>query len=347
MADARPALTVTAIDDDAFLALARSTGRPVPVEQAPVWDAFDAAVDGREHLARLVIEDGGTPAAVVSLTRFTVRGSAYAWAKHGPIMLIEESAANEQAVRDALVAYARATWPELVFLRLHARHRAPELRELLQSVTYDHTVIIDLSRSEDDILAGMSKKGRYRMRKVWQDTAMTVAEEPIGSPEAFAELYAIYRETASRDGFGIYPAKVYLDMLKSLPGHARMFVARRHDRGADGSLEPGRAISWVLLVSFEDGGIDYYAAGNAEARECNAALALKWKIFTTLKAEGVREYDLMGVGSERAPSLMGVREFKQQFGEIVEVPGAWDVPLKAARYGALRWGLRIKRALRL
>jgi hypothetical protein len=339
-------LTVREVGDEEFLTLARATNRPVPVEQSPVWDAFDAAVPGRRHLGRLAVQGtDGVPVAVISVTEFDVRGFRYGWAKHGPIMLHDEDADSERAVREALVDYVRTAWPTLVFLRMHARHPAPDLRELLQSVTYDHTVIIDLTLSEEEILGGMSKRGRYRMRKVWQDADMVVTEEDVRDPSAFAELYDIYRETAARDRFGIYPPEVYLDMLRSLPGHARMFVARRHDAGPDGTLQPGRAISWVLAVTYDDGGMDYYAAGNAEARECNAALAIKWHIFTTLKSQGVRQYDLMGVGSDRAPTLMGVREFKQQFGEIVEVPGAWDVALKPWRYRALVLALRVKRAL--
>jgi len=348
MALASTSLRVGEIDDARFLELARGAGHPVPVEQAPAWDAFDAAVAGRDHVGRFVVEtDDATPVAVISLTRFDVRGFPYLWAKHGPILLVEETPDNELAVREAIVEHVRLAWPEVVFVRLHARHPAPALQELLQSVTYDHTVLIDLTRPEEEILGGMSKRGRYRMRKVFQDEGMRVKEEPIRAAEEFEELYAIYRETAARDGFGIYPPEVYLDMLASLPGLARMFVARRYDAGEDGSRSPGRAVSWVLAVAYEDGGTDYYAAGNAEARETNAALALKWAIFTTLKAEGVRQYDLMGVGSDRAPQLMGVREFKQQFGDIVEVPGAWDVPLKPWRYRALTVALKVKRALRL
>ncbi|MDN4483478.1 lipid II:glycine glycyltransferase FemX [Demequina lignilytica] len=340
-------LRVEDVSDDRFLELARRGPHPVPIEQAPAWDAYDAAVGGREHLARLaVIGADDAPVAVVSLSRYEVRGFPYVWAKHGPIVLVEQTPENEKAIRDALVAALRERYPWAVFARLHARHAAGDLHELLQTVTFDHTVYVDLTAPEDQIMASFSKRGRYKIRRTLKDEAMTVAEETGLTGEQFEELYEIYRETAAGAGFGIFPAEMYLTMLDTLSPHARIWVARRHDAGPDGDLAPGRAVAWVIAVVHEDGGTDYYAANNLEARDTNAALRLKWEILTTLKAEGVREYDLFGVGSERAPQLMGVREFKQQFGEIVECDGAWDVPLKTVRYRALTTALRLKRAIR-
>lgn len=339
-------LTVADVTTDEFLELARTSGRPIPIEQGPAWDAYDARVEGREHWRRLVVRAGDDAVAVISLTAYEGRGFRYLWARHGPIWIAEETAAHAKVLRRALADYVRREAPWAVFIRLDARHEADDLRELLQTLTYDRTVVIDLTRDEDDILASFSKRGRYKTRRTLKDTDMTVTEESGCTPEEFEELYEIYRETAERDGFGIYPASVYLDMLEALGEHARLWVARRHDSGPDGSLRPGRAISWVLSTVYDGAGCDTYAAGNKEARDCNAAIRLKWEIFTALKAEGVTQYDLMGVGSDRAPTLMGVREFKEQFGDVVEVDPAWDLPVRKLRYQSLVWALKAKRALK-
>ncbi|WP_152649177.1 lipid II:glycine glycyltransferase FemX [Demequina flava] len=339
-------LHIDEISTDDFLALARTGSEPVPIEQGPAWDPYDEAVEGREHWRRLVIKAGADAVAVVSLSAYEGRGFRYLWARHGPVWLTEQTPERERMVRAALIAYLRKEAPWAAFVRLHAKHPASDLHELLQTVTYDHTVILDLTKSEDDILASFSKRGRYKTRRTLKDEAMTVTEESNCTPEEFEELYAIYRETAERDGFGIFPASVYLEMLESLGEHVRLWVARRHDTGADGDLLPGRAVSWVLSTVYDNAGCDTYAAGNMEARNTNAAIRLKWEIITALKAEGITQYDLMGVGSDRAPTLMGVREFKQQFGEIVYVDPAWDVALKPLRYRMLGWALRAKRALR-
>ena len=334
-------------DSERFMDAARAFGEPVPIEQAPAWDAFDEAVDGRAPWRRLAVLDAADAVvALIALTEFEGRGFTYLWAKHGPMWPSRPTAEAEAAVRRAVVAYVRAEAPGVAFVRMHAWHEAADLHELLQTVTYDTTVVIDLTRSEDEILASFTKRGRYKTRKVLKDEDMTVTDESGMSAEEFRELYEIYRETAERDGFGIFPMDVYTTMLDSLGEHARVFVARRHDTGPDGDLAPGRAVSWVISLVHDGAGVDFYAGGNREARDTNAAILLKWRIFTTLKAQGVTRYDLMGVGSDRAPQLAGVGEFKHQFGDDVRVDGAWDVPVKPWRYRALVLALKAKRTLR-
>ena len=63
-----------------------------------------------------------------------------------------------------------------------------------------------------------------------------------------------------------------------------------------------------------------------------------------LRAEGVRAYDLMGIDSARVPELAGVREFKSKFDARgpVEVPGAWDLPVRPHAYAVLERVLGLK-----
>nr|WP_255633366.1 GNAT family N-acetyltransferase [Demequina sp. TTPB684] len=189
----------------------------------------------------------------------------------------------------------------------------------------------------------MGKTGRKKLRRTLRDEGFALSEERDISREDFAELYEIYRETAVRDSFGIYPADVYFTMLTALGEAARLFVARR----TDGPGEPGRAVSWVLSTFYDGVGQDYYGASNAEGFETNAALRLKWHILMSLKAEGGKRYDMMGVGSAKAPQLMGVRQFKLQFAETTTpVAPSWDVPIKKLTYRGLSLALAAKRALR-
>ncbi|MDE0572152.1 peptidoglycan bridge formation glycyltransferase FemA/FemB family protein [Demequina sp. B12] len=338
-------LTVSEIGDQEFVDLARRANHPVPIEQAPVWDAYDEAVEGRAHWRRLVLKAGDDAVAVISLSAYEGRGFRYLWARHGPVWVAEQTSARAKMVRRALVAYVKAEAPWAAFIRLHAATADSDLRELLQTVTYDRTVVIDLTPDEEAILGSFSKTGRKKVRRTLRDTDMVVTDESGISAEDFAELYEIYRETAERDGFGIFPIEVYLNMIEALGENARVWVARRHDTGPDGDRKPGRAVSWIISTVYDNAGCDVYGGSNAEAFATNAAIRLKWEILLRLKAEGVTQYDLMGVGSERAPTLMGVRDFKAQFGEIVEVDGAWDVPVKPLRYRALVWALKLKRAL--
>lgn len=335
------------VSDQRFEELVHGAQRQVPIEQSPAWDAYDAIVEGRTFWRRLVFTLAGQPHAVIALTEYAGRGFHYLWAKHGPIWLGDHDADAELAFREALRAYIAAEAPHIVFARIHAQYAAPDLHELLQSVTYDRTVAIDLTRDVDQIFASFSKRRRSGIRKALRDEGFELTDESGLSRAKFGELYAIYEETAERDGFGIYKADTYYAMLEGLASHARVFVARRTDSGtADAPQQPGRAVAWVIVTSYEGAAVSYYAGASAEARHNNAVMLLRWHLMQQLKAEGVATYDLMGVDSERAPTLKGVGDFKRQFGEESAVDGAWDLPVKRTHYRVLTLALRLKRFLR-
>lgn len=340
-------MRVEPVTDERFLALASASRHAVPIEQSPVWDAYDAAVPSREFWRRLEVADGADAVAVIALTEYTGRGFRYLWAKHGPVWLTEQTPSVERRLRDALRHYVAREAPHIVFVRLHALHPASDLRELLQTVTYDRTVVIDLTRDEEEIFAGFAKRRRTGIRKALRDEHWDLTDESGLTREQFRELYAIYEETAARDEFGIYDADTYYAMVEALRGHARVFVARRTDSGsADAPAEPGRAVAWVIVTVYDGAAVSYYAGANAEARRTNAVMLLRWHVMRTLKAEGVSTYDFMGVDSPRAPQLASVGDFKRQFGPESHVDGAWDVSVKRVRYRALGLALRLKRALR-
>jgi hypothetical protein len=337
-----PTLRCETIDADAFEALAHDAGLTVPIEQAAVWDRFDEVTDGRSHLVRLAVRPpGGAPVALVSLTTYSVRGFPYVWARHAPLMLGEQTPEAELAVRAALVGHSKKQWPQVVFLRLHAKHPARDLLPLLQTVTYDRTVVIDVSKPADEYLASLSKKFRYTVRQALKHEDIVVADETEEASVDFGELHAIYAETAERDGFGIFDAEVYRGMLEALAPHARVFVARR----TGPNDERGRAIAWAIVTDY-DGAANYvYAGANGEAREVDATVRLLWEVLEILRAEGIRTFDMGGVDSELAPSLAGVGLFKRKWGVESEIDPAWDVPAKPGTYAMLAFMLRAKKFL--
>ena len=325
---------------DAFKRIADDAGCSLPIEQAVVWDAFDDTVPGRAPWGRLVYRGAdGQPLALVSFSQMRVRGFTYLWAKHGPVWLHgEPDAGQERELRRLLVAGLRRNAPEVVFVRLHATHPAADLNEVLQTMTYDRTVLLDLDVPDDEaLLASFRSRGRRDVRKALRDKTLTFHDESGRVDEVFDELYDILTETGDRDGFRPAPKQAYLDMLHTLGReHARLYVMRRAGR---------RALAWSLVTVYDGEALRYYAGSSEQGRRLRAADALVYREACRLRAEGVRCYDLMGVDSERVPELAGVREFKNKFVSDgpVDVPGAWDLPVRPRVYTALVHALRVKR----
>ncbi len=325
-----------------FHAIARAAGITLPIEQTAAWDAFDAAMEDRAPWGRVLYQDAdGTPRALVSLSRMDVRGLPYLWARHAPVWLGGvPDAAEEADLRRLLVAGVRQRDPRVVFIRIHSATRGEDCHELIQTMTYDRTVVLDLDRADDEaILTSFKSRGRRDVRQALRNDALSFADETDRAEEVFGELYEILTETGERDGFRAAPESTYRTMMRSLgPEHARLYVARH--RGAE-------ALVWSLVTVWEDGATRYYAGSSAEGRRMRAADALVYKEACWLRAEGVRRYDLMGIDSERTPELAGVREFKAKFvtDGPTEVPGAWDVPVHPHLYAGLVRVVEAKRRL--
>ena len=90
----------------------------------------------------------------------------------------------------------------VVFVRMHARYQAPDTHELLSTITYDRTFVIDLRpRKPEAIAAAMPKDGRRgvkRAARVAAEADCVMAEETGLSRQAFDEVYAVMVTTAER-----------------------------------------------------------------------------------------------------------------------------------------------------
>ncbi|MPV37291.1 lipid II:glycine glycyltransferase FemX [Georgenia subflava] len=330
-------LKLSPVDDARYRVV--TAGAPMPIEQTVDWDRYDRTVAGREPWGRLVLEEDGEAVAAVSFAKVDlVPGAHFLWAKFGPVWLVEPTAERERALRDLLVGALRRAEPSVVFVRLHTRHGATDLRPVMQGITFDSTVIVDLDRSEDEIMAGMKKRGRRDVRKAQRDESLVVTEETGLDRAAFDELYAIFHETGERADFGIYPAARYFDMISLVgPELMRMFVVRRD----------GRALAWAQVNVVGSHATYSIGASGHEARTACAPDLLQWEIMTRLRAEGVRTYDLGGVGSDEFPGLAGLTMFKTKFDpEIVPAAAARDLPVRPGLYTILAKGRDLKNAAR-
>lgn len=329
-----PTSRLVSRQSDDFVRRAGAAGIDLPLEQSPHWDRYDEAVPGRQPYGRYVWQVDGEDRAFISLTAFEGRGFHYLWAKEGPVWVEAPSPREEEQFLSDL-ARALTVDRRYAFVRLHAHHPSDALHDLLQSVPVDRTVILDLSRDEDEILAGMKKRGRRDVRKSLRSEHLEAAEETDRAADVFDELYALLQETGDRDGFGIAPKSAYTTMLESLGAeHARLFTVRSE----------GEVYCWGIVTVNGPLATYYYAASSAAGRKAGAPDLLVWHMVRELRACGVTTFDLMGIDSDRAPQLAGVRGFKTKFSEeITDVAGAWDLPLHPLRYRALTLALRAKR----
>ena len=192
-------------------------------------------------------------------------------------------------------------------------------------VQFRNTVTVDLSSSEDDLLAAMGqgkrRKVRYGPKHGVSVRAATVDDLPL--------LYALYVETGRRDGFLTRPYNYYADEWGAMmrAGLAHALIAEVNNA----------AVGHVILFHFGRKCWYFYGASinDVDMRRLMPSDLLQWEAMRWAKAHGYATYDMWGAPDEfREDSPMwGVFQFKRDFGgTITRHIGAWDYAPSAALY---------------
>jgi lipid II:glycine glycyltransferase (peptidoglycan interpeptide bridge formation enzyme) len=272
-------------------------------------------------------------------------GRSYLYVPRGPVGMGES-----ETLRAALWAVAgvcRADFikvePPMEFSEQgEAALRALGLRKAA-AMQPEHTSIVDLAQSEEQLLAGMHSKTRYNIR-VAEKHGVTVRES--GAPEDIETFIRLLGQTTERDGFSAHEPEYYRKLVAALAGgdgvvspRASVILAERE----------GSACAAGLFVDF--GGTRTYLHGASDyaSRQYMGPFVLHWQAMRAAKTAGAAQYDFWGVAPVDAPAShpwAGITRFKLGFGgKMVAYAGTWELPVNRAWYTVYRAAKRLKRGM--
>lgn len=183
-------------------------------------------------------------------------------------------------------------------------------RSVDKALLLPQTIILDLARTEDELMADMTKKTRQYIRKSSNDGVIVRA----GQGDDLDACLDIYRQTAERAGFGLHDDSYYHDLHQMMGDDSRLFVAE-----VDGQI-----VAFVWLVATPEVAFELYGGMNDLGQQRRANYCLKWYAMTRLKHTGVRTYDVNGLLND------GVSTFKRGFASHeTTLAGSYDYPLSA------------------
>lgn len=183
-------------------------------------------------------------------------------------------------------------------------------------VQFRNTLTLDLTKSEDELLANMSQSTR---RKIRQADKQGVTVRAAQSENDLRALYDIYATTGSRQGFIVRPWSYYFDLWESFrtANLAHILMAEH----------AGQTLAGVVLFHFAQRVWYFYGMSSNDQRDLQPNYALQWAAIRWAKSQGYQLYDWWGAPNEfvEADSMWGVYRFKLGFGsQIVRTLGAWD-----------------------
>ncbi|HEX2697827.1 MAG TPA: peptidoglycan bridge formation glycyltransferase FemA/FemB family protein, partial [Anaerolineales bacterium] len=184
-------------------------------------------------------------------------------------------------------------------------------------IQFKNTVLIDLSASEDEMLARMKQKTRYNVRLAEKKGV----DVHIGSQADLLVLYKMYAETSVRDGFVIrdedYYKTVWTTFMSSSEPTCEPLIAE----------VDGEAVAAIFVFYFAGRAYYVYGMSRDVHREKMPTYLLQWESMKRAKSRGCTVYDLWGAPDEfnESDSMWGVFRFKEGLGgQVVRTLGAWD-----------------------
>jgi lipid II:glycine glycyltransferase (peptidoglycan interpeptide bridge formation enzyme) len=199
------------------------------------------------------------------------------------------------------------------------------------------TILVDLRRDEDDLLASFKPKTRYNIRLA-QRRGVTV--ERVAATDANVDtMYGLMVATQSRAGFTLRPKRYFSEYwrLHEAAGQGQLLFA-----SWGGQVLAGIYVTFIGRKGwYKDGG------STKEHSELMAPHLLQWEAMRWLRSRDVESYDLVAVPprDQLRPDhpLFGLYRFKSGFNETVtEFVGTWDAVVDRRRN--LIWQSLVERA---
>lgn len=209
----------------------------------------------------------------------------------------------------------------------------PENRTLLKKLggkiapmhlAAEHTVILDLTKSEEELLKNMRRQTRYEVRRALK---LGITVESDDTEDFFKDFHLVQKATAARQHFVPPDLRTLLAEHEAFKGNAKIYIARTKDGSAP--------IAYGLILIDGEEAAYYEAASTDLNRKLPGAYALQWQVIRDLKQAGVKRYNLWGIAPPNQPEhrYAGVTTFKTGFGgEVVAFVPAHDFIVNKLKY---------------
>ncbi len=274
------------------------------VEQSFEWGELQTRIPGRPAFYVLGVYEGDVLAGGMLVIRQEMsRGKTWLWCPRGPLLptecakdawsaLLKEVAGLAKKHGDVFMRIEPGVPVEEVFV---VKGKAAENRYFPE-----HTLILDLMLSEEELLGQMTQKGRYNIK---QAEKQGVNVQEVGA-DGVSDFYKLLADTADRDEFSVHKAHFYGDFLKSLNG--KLYLAQ----------QDGEVVAGMLVTNFGETATYYFGASSSAHRDSKAPYLLQWTAIRDAKRAGMKVYDFLGIAPEgdEKHAWAGVTQFKTRFG---------------------------------
>ena len=294
------------------------------------WDWGEFQQSYGRKIWRLALTDRSEILAAALIIRQPLPGGwSYFYLPRGPVLTAN---GKRQTAKSGILNYLIAEIKELakkekaIFVRMDpAWRQADDLTankfKFSGQVQPQSTLILDLTKSAEELLSAMKPKTRYNIKVAQKHgVKITISARP---QEEFKEFLALMKQTARRDNIAVHPDGYYQKMLEQ--PEIKLVFAQAEGR-----------IAAAIMAFYGDWCYYLHGASAYEAREKMAPYLLQWEMIREAQKRGCKHYDFFGADPDRWP---GVTRFKVGFAPrqpLAEYVGAYDSAVNPLLYFAYR-----------
>ena len=198
-----------------------------------------------------------------------------------------------------------------------------------------YNFVLDLTKSEEEILKNMHPKTRYNI-KVAQKHNVEVKQN--NSENAFKKYLELTEETTKRQGFYAHTKKYHTLMWETLKSD-NVDSNELSEHLFTASYKGEILTTWMLFI-FKDTLYYPYGASSSEYREAMHSTLMCWEVIKFGKSLGLKKFDMWGALSKNPDpnhEWFGFHNFKQKFGpEHIELAGSFDLVINSLIYSGAR-----------
>lgn len=293
------------------------------------WQWFDVYVSlGMKVVRTVIYHDDTTVGCIGGIVRDARRGR-YLEVPGGPLIDWTDETLAAQVIAE-LTRIGREH--NCVFIRIR-----PQLADLPRTrndfaklgfrkapmhLHAEHTSTIDITPSEETLLANMRQQTRYEIKRA---PKRGVSVQSESSEKVIETFYDLQQDTAKRQGFVPPSLKLLKAYQMAFGDNLEVYSAWKNDQ----------LLNFGLVIFCGQEAAYFEAASSHEARKEPGAYALIWQSIRDAKARRMMRYNLWGIAPNDDPHhrYHGVTTFKRGFGgkDITYLP-AHDLVLQPARY---------------
>lgn len=202
--------------------------------------------------------------------------------------------------------------------------KAQDARDAQMHLHAELTSRLDISKTEEELMAQMRKSTRYEIRKAEK---LGLKIETSKSDKEVKQFYDYQLETAKRQKFVPFSYNFFLEQFKVFfaADKALLYTAKFE----------GKILAQAFIIFYGSEAVYHYGVSTEEGRRYPGAYLIQWEAIKEAKRRGMSYYNFWGVAAEedKQHRFYTISIFKRGFGGVdTQYLHAQDIVINKHKY---------------